>query len=140
MGYRRMDKRDLWRIYRRWRDGRSVSRIADNEARDRKTVREYIEALISVGVTSDGQELERPEFYRRVEPLLPKKNHRPTPVRDVLSPYRDEIFELIRRKTDPLKPKYAFETIKRKYGLTVSYTTFKRFARVEDLSTAARRR
>ncbi len=38
MGYRRMKKRDLWEIYRRWQAGQSLSHIAANERRDRKTV------------------------------------------------------------------------------------------------------
>ena len=40
MGYRRMNKRDLWVIYRRWRAGHPLSQIAEAERRDRKTVRE----------------------------------------------------------------------------------------------------
>jgi hypothetical protein len=35
MSYRKMCKRDLWEIYRRWQAGQSLSRIAANERRVR---------------------------------------------------------------------------------------------------------
>ena len=138
MGYRRMDKRDLWRIYRRWRDGQSLVRIAETENRDRKTVREYIEGLRGLGLTSDGAQVEQQEFYRRVGKLLPEQTERPTPAVDMLLAYRDELAEMITRKQDPLKPKYAFLTLKKKHDLSVSYETFKRFARREQLSQIGR--
>ncbi|MCK4515573.1 MAG: IS21 family transposase [Spirochaetaceae bacterium] len=139
MGYRKMDKRDLWRIYRRWRDRQSLSRIAESENRDRKTVREYIEGLEAVGLRLDGAPAEEQEFFRLIGKLLPEETERSTPARDLLWPYRDELAKMITRKQDPLKPKYAFQTLKRKYELSVSYETFKRFARTEGLSACERR-
>lgn len=136
MGYRRMDKRDLWRIYRRWRDGQSVSRIAGNEGRDRKTIRDYIEAMKRVGLSDEGQQEEEQEFYRLTAGLLPEHSERPTPARALLLPYRDELIEMIMRKTNALKPKYAFQTLKKKHDLAVSYETFKRFARHEGLTVS----
>lgn len=140
MGYRKMNKRDLWRIYRRWRDGQSLSRIGENEGRDRKTVREYIGELISVGLQTDGPPVTEEEFYRLVSGLLPEQTERPTPARDVLSAYRGELVEMITRKSDPLKPKYAFLTLKKKHDLAISYETFKRFAREEGIVASEPRR
>ena len=45
MGYRRMKKRDLWEIYRRWQAGQAISHIAAGEQRDRKTIRQYVEGF-----------------------------------------------------------------------------------------------
>jgi len=134
-----MDKRDLWRMYRRWRDGQSLARIAENESRDRKTVREYIERLSGLGLRADGAQEDQQEFYRLVGTILPEQTERRTPATDVLVRHRDELVEMITRRQDPLKPKYAYLTLRKKHGLEVSYGTFKRFARSEELSAATRR-
>jgi hypothetical protein len=54
MGYRRMKKRDLWEIYRRWQAGQSLSHIAVNERRDRKTVRYYLERFGNLDLAPSG--------------------------------------------------------------------------------------
>ena len=138
MGYRRMDRQDLWEIYRRWVAGHSVSHIAASEERDRKTVREYIAGLQSVGLTSEQPPIEQEEFDRRIAGLLPERTERAAPIRTRLEPYRQELERLITRKDEPLKPKTAFLVIKRKYDLEVSYETFKRFARVHRLGERER--
>jgi transposase len=140
MGYRRMTKRDLWEIYRRWRAGQSVTRIARSQGRDRKTVREYIEGMRRHGVQAEDAELGQQEFYRIVEALLPQQTDRPMPAREDLERHWVEIHEMINRSEDPLKPKSAFIVIKRKYQIAASYETFKRFARERGLSRAERRR
>jgi transposase len=134
MGYRRMNNRDLWEIYRRWQAGQTISHIANVEGRDRKTVREYLEGLESLGLKLDGIAVEQQHFYRLAKKLLPVQNNRGKPVREHLLPYRDELREMINRRKEPLKPKTAFLVVKKKYGLDVSYETFKRFARAEGLS------
>ena len=52
MSYRKMCKRDLWEIYRRWQAGQSLSRIAANERRDRKSVRQYLEGFEKLGLVA----------------------------------------------------------------------------------------
>jgi hypothetical protein len=63
MSYRRMRKQDLWEIYRRWQAGQSVSRIAANERRDRKTVRQYLEGFERLGLVTGQTAVERQRFY-----------------------------------------------------------------------------
>lgn len=140
MGYRRMNKRELARIYRRWREGQSISRIAETEARDRKTVREYIEAMTVVGLSVDGPRVEGEEFYRLVAGLLSERTDRAAPARDLLARYRGEIVEMTTRTVNPLKPKYAFLTLKLKHDLEVSYETFKRFMREEGIVSGEQER
>lgn len=139
MGYRRMDAQDLWEIYRRWVAGQSVSRMAAAEQRDRKTVREYITAMGSVGLKPEGEPLSREEFQRRTATLLPQKNERGAPMRERLEPHVDELRELVGRSADPLVAKNAFLVVQQKYDLQVSYETFKRFARDNRLGEQPRR-
>ena len=42
MGYKRMNKDDLYDLFRRWRKGHSISNVARAIASDCKTVRQYI--------------------------------------------------------------------------------------------------
>lgn len=134
MGYRRMKKRDLWEIYRRWQAGQGISHIAAGERRDRKTVRQYVEGFVELGLKPEPLAVDEQEFYRLCEGLLPARAERPAPGSEQLMPYRDELRALINHEKEPLKPKTAFLVISRKYALTASYATFKRFARQQGLS------
>ena len=134
MSYRKMRKQDLWEIYRRRRAGQSLSWISANERRDRKTVREYLRGLEQLGLKPGEKDVSRDEFFGRVEELLPKSAKRPAAGREELLRYKEELGELINRKKEPLKPKTAFEVVKRKHELGMSYETFKRFAREQGLS------
>ena len=129
MGYRRMKKRDLWEIYRRWQAGQSLSHIAVNERRDRKTVRYYLERFGNLGLAPSGTSMDDQQFYQVVQNLLPARNERPAPGSEQLLPHVNELRELINRSQEALKPKTAFLVVRTKYELSVSYATFKRFAR-----------
>jgi hypothetical protein len=139
MGYRRMDTQDLWEIYRRWVTGQTVSRMATAEQRDRRTVREYIAAMKSVGLMPEDGPITREEFHRRTAGLLPEKSERGAPMREKLEPHLVELQQLVGRSEDPLMPKNAFLVVKQKYDLQVSYETFKRFARQNKLGEQPRR-
>jgi len=139
MGYRRMNKRDLWEIYRRWQAGQAISHIAVGERRDRKTIRQYVEGFLELGLKPEGPDMDQQDFYRLVEGILPAKTERPAPGSEQLVLYRDELRALINHEKEPLKPKTAFLVVSRKYELTASYATFKRFARQQGLSTVERR-
>ena len=111
MSYRKMRKKDLWEIYRRWQAGQSVSRIAANERRDRKTVRQYLEGFEKLGLAAGQVRVDSQRFYRMVESLLPAHTERPSPGAEQLLRHEEELRELINRKKEPLKPKTAFEVV-----------------------------
>ncbi|MGO9410466.1 MAG: hypothetical protein ACLQCB_06895 [Spirochaetia bacterium] len=67
-----MNKRDLWEIYRRWQSRQTLSQIAGNEGRDRKTVRQYLKRLVAVGLKQSGAAVEQQHFYQVVGATLPK--------------------------------------------------------------------
>jgi hypothetical protein len=139
MSYRKMRKQDLWEIYRRWQAGQSLSRIAANERRDRKTVRQYLEGFQKLGLVAGEVPAERQRFYGIVERLLPARTERPSPGCEQLLRHKEELRDLINREKEPLKPKTAFKVVKTKYKPKVSYETFKRFVRQQGLKRAQRR-
>jgi hypothetical protein len=140
MGYRPMNKRDLWEIYRRWQDRQNLSCIAASEGRDRKTVREYLRRLAAAGLEQTGSAVEQQRFYQIVEGTLPARAVQRGATWGRLNEHAEELRELINRAKEPLKPKTAFLVVKSKYELQASYETFKRFARQQGLSRAERRR
>jgi hypothetical protein len=115
MSYRRMKHRDLWEIYRRWRAGQSLARIAAGERRERKTVRRYLRGFAELGLDRDGPGVKRQRFYELVTPLLAGSTPRPAPATDQWLRHRQELRELINRAKDPLKPKSAYLVLKAKY-------------------------
>ena len=140
MSYRAMNKRDLWEIYRRWQSRQTLSQIASNEGRDRKTVRQYLKRFAAVGLKQSGAAVEQQRFYELVGATLPARAVRRGPTWERLCHHADELRELINRGKEPLKPKTAFLVINSKYELGVSYETFKRFARHQGLSRKEPRR
>jgi transposase len=140
MGYRSMNKRDLWEIYRRWQSKQNLSQIASGEGRDRKTVRHYLKRLAAVGLEQAGAVVEEQRFYEVVGATLPARVVQPGPTWEQLCQHADELRELINRSKEPLKPKTAFLVINSKYELGASYETFKRFARQQGLNRKEPRR
>src|SRR5208337_1172644 len=127
-----MKKRDLWKIYRRWQAGQSISYIAAKERRDRKTVRNYLKGFRSLGLASSETLQKEQQFYKLVQKLVPKQKKRSAPARDQLLPHVDELRKLINPASEALNPKTAFQLVRAKYELSVSYETFKRFAREQE--------
>ena len=140
MSYRRMNHRDLWEIYRRWRAGHSLAGIAAGERRERKTVRRYLRGFAELGLDRNGHGVDRQRFYEMVTPLLAGNTRRPAPATEQWLPHRQELRELIGRAKDPLTPKNAYLVLKARYGLGGSYETFKRLARAEGLRRPERPR
>lgn len=131
MGYRRMNIHDLHAVYRRWKDGQSITNISDTEGFDRKTIRGYLQKFAENPELSSA-ELDTDALGRKLFELLPG-NKRSSPVKDELQNHLQEIIDLITDKDEPVKLKTAFRIIKKKYQLSGSYESFKIFAKKVDL-------
>lgn len=131
MGYRRMTTDDLLSIHRRWRVGQTISEISRQEGFDRKTVREYINRFVSVGLKPN-EAVEGPDLLTALSGLLPS-NERTHTVRDEFQKHEDEIIKLITADTEPVKPKTAYKILVRKYGVSGSYESFKGFMQTQDI-------
>jgi len=133
MGYRKMAKEDVYEIIRRWHAGQSTSRIAKTEGCDRKTVRKYIIKLLKAGVTRSEALPPKQKLYQIIGKVS-SVNKRPRSATEELARFEDELRELIHDPKEPVKPKTAFEIVKIKHNLEVSYETFKIFARQRALT------
>jgi transposase len=139
MGYRRMDKDDLYNVFRRWRGGYSISSIANATGSDRKTVRQYIGKFTEAGLSRQGPALEKEALYEAFSNILPA-TERAQPAREELQSYEKEIRRLIQDDKEPVKPKTAYRIIRAKYKIRASYVSFKRFVRAKGLSVKPTKR
>ena len=147
MGYRKMDKHVLKAIFRRWIDDQSISKIHLEEGFDRKTIRDYIKLFEAKGYRPGRQIVDTDVLDAVLEKLLPK-NSRGRNKRDLLTPYREELIQLVNpdalsegseQRSEPVKPKTAYLILVEKYKLKVSYETFKLYARQIGLVAKRRR-
>lgn len=132
MGYRHLATQDMYDIYRRWHGGQSISAIAKSTAIDRKTVRKYINRVLKAGLTRQNALVARENFFATAGGILPTLR-RSRNTRCLLEPYTEELRRLINDHDEPVKPKTAYLIISQKYELSVSYETFKIFAREHRL-------
>ena len=132
MGYRKMTPEDLYEIFRRWHAGQTIARIAKTESCTPKTIRKYINQLLKVGYTRNGECPDRVVFSVMVEKILPA-NERMKSATAQLAVHGEELQKLIHDPKEPVKPKTAFEIIQQKYRIRCSYETFKIFARQKGL-------
>lgn len=135
MGYRRMRTDELYEVYRRWRAEHSVSRMAEGIKCDRKTIREYVDKFSQAGLKREGTVGPKEEVLEVLSQIL-ARTERPTPVREELEKHEQELREMIQDEKEPLKPKTAYEVIKKKYGIQGSYESFKTFVREKDIARA----
>lgn len=128
MGYRHMTTDDLQEIFRRWHSCHTNSSIKKALGFDRNTIRHYISLFEATGLTQGCDLPEKQKLIQLFRAMLPLKARKRT-VRKHLEKYKEEIINLITRRVEPVKPKTAYLIIKEKYGLKVSYGTFKLFVR-----------
>ena len=135
MGFKRVDFMDIFEIIHRWYSGQKINHIAQNCDYDRKTVRKYILIANEIGISKDKPLPAKDELLTLLDPFLLNENQRPSPAQSLLKPHLQEVVDLINDPHNALKPKIAFEVICEKHNLDgkVSYSSFKRFAKVNDI-------
>lgn len=122
----------LYEIIKRWHHGQDLSDISRNTGKARKTLRKYIQKAEAAGICKDEALPDKNAMLSILKPLLEKRKVA-NPAKAVLLEYKQEVIDLMQDKEHPVKAKTAFEIITERYGLSVSYTSFKRFAREMDL-------
>lgn len=134
MAYKEIRIMDLREIIRRFQSGQNISQISDSLGRDRKTIRKYLSALAGRGIDPNLADLNSADL---IKVLLEITNEvkRAADKQIIFETYKEEIAELINRKTAPLKPKSAYRVILQKHDLKSksSYSSFKRFINAYNL-------
>jgi transposase len=142
MAFKEVQTVTIWEILYRWADRQSITSIAAAVGCDRKTVRSCIELARTIGL--DREHIipsRKEELLPRLHEAAHQRVHIKATGQMLLEAHVEEIVALINDVEHPLKPKTAFQVILRRYDLIgkVSYSSFKRLARVHGLSVKARR-
>ena len=128
MAYKRIRTMDIYQLISRWHSGYNITQISKTLALDRKTVRQYVSLARDAGIRRDQPLPEKSNLLKQFDTLIPDRKQQ-QPARELFLKHKDEIIQLVTDKQDPLKPKTAYEVICERYGVTASYTSFKRFVR-----------
>jgi transposase len=138
MAYNPKGVMDIHEIIRRWRAGNQISAISRAMGIDRKTVRSYIRSAEQAGIERESVVAPPDQLLSLLSGLTPCAE-RQKPACAQLEPYRDEILALISQKTDPVKPKTAYEImLVRHPEIQASYSSFKRLMRQWQVSSTPR--
>ena len=134
MGYRRMSKEDMYEILRRWHRGQSVSRIAEVEQCDRKTIQKYIQKFNATGLRIGKRLPDQEKIWEIITTKILPSVERRKPATEQLEPLVERMREMILDPKEPLKPKSVFMVLQAGHELDVSYETFKNFVRKRGLT------
>jgi len=131
MAYREWGMVELREILRRWVAGEGLRAIARDTGVDRKTVAEYVQVAITLGLRRGGapptdEQLAAILATRR--PGRPPTAEAPSPEIAALAPYRDRIQRWL---TDDALRLTKIHRRLRTEGVQVSYSTLYRFARAQ---------
>ena len=133
MAFKRITMLDVFEILRRWHNDQSITHISQTLDYDRKTIRKFIQAAKARGIARDTALPPKDHIIELLKDLA-ITNHRPATAQQTLIPYLDEITELINDNQNPLKPKMAFEVVCERHDVSVSYSSFKRFVRANQIT------
>src|SRR5207247_8265901 len=132
MGYRELHRMEIEEVVRRWQAGESQRAIARATGLARETVKKYLAAAISLGVSATGPPPSEPVLVelRRLGVVATQPVHRLAPQMATLEPYREQIAAwldqdhlLLTRIQELLEPN----------GGKAKYTTLRRFVRQAGL-------
>ena len=125
---------DITEIIRRWQSGKSIRAIKRETGCDRETIGKYISLSLSCGLNREikltGEEI---KTIFSNEPAVSTSRSEKT---DILLKHADEFKKLVTDKDNPLKAKSTFEVLseRHEFSSSVSYTTFKRFAKTHGIA------
>ena len=132
MGYRELHRMEIEEVVRRWQAGESQRAVARATGLARETVKKYLAAAVSLGLSGTGPPPNDSVLIelRRLGVVATQPVHRLAPQMAMLEPYRDQIAMwldqdqlLLTRIQELLEP----------YGVQVKYTTLRRFVRQAGL-------
>jgi transposase len=132
MAFKKIILMDIYEIIRRWHGKQNICSISQVTGYDRKTIRRYVNAAKSLGLSEDKDLPDKEDITSLLKGVVNERTY-VQPAREILFLYRDEIIDLIVNSEYKLLPKIAFEVICTKHDLfeKVSYSSFKRFFRIQ---------
>jgi transposase len=132
MGYRELHRMEIEEVIRRWQAGESQRAIARATGVARETVKKYLVAAISLGLSATGPPPSDALLIelRRLGVVATQPAHRLAPRMATLEQYREQIATWLDYDHLPLT---RIQELLLQDGVTVTYTTLRRFVRQAGL-------
>ena len=135
MAFKTISTMRISEILRRWHAGHSISTISLDLRYDRKTVREYINKAIALGLNPDSPLPIESELI----PMIQRTRNvggRVQSAQSYITPFKDQINAYLTDRDNKLKPKSVYEVLcenNEAFSRNVSYSSFKRYIRIQKL-------
>jgi transposase len=124
MAFREVFRVEIIEIMRRWQAGTSIRGLARASGLSRNTIRKYILAAESGGLTRDGPPPTESQIIALVQLNVAGRHPATMPVESLLSPWADQIHRWL--KDERLRLTRIQELLER-HGCAVAYTSLRRF-------------
>src|SRR5271157_356332 len=111
-----------------WHKGMKIQHISRSLGLDRKTVRKYLGMARSLGITQGGALPDEQELAGKLKGLVKARDIAyDAPALDLVARYKDDIEKLLEDKN--ITAKQVWRLLKETHGITVGYSTVKRYLR-----------
>ncbi len=111
-----------------WHQGMKIQHISRSLGLDRKTVRKYLGMARSMGITQGEAVPDEQELVRKLGTLMHNQQTAyERPALDLLAPHQEEIGAWLKDKE--MTAKQVWRLLKETYGITIGYSTIKRYLR-----------
>jgi hypothetical protein len=122
-------------ILRRWHAGHPISTISLDLRYDRKTIREYINKAIALGLTQDSPLPIESELIPMIQSTR-NVGGRVQSAQSFITPFKEQIKAYLTDRDNKLKPKSVYEVLcenNEAFSRNVSYSSFKRYIRIQKI-------
>jgi transposase len=129
MARRKVAMNEIVEIIYHWHKGNSIKGIQRSLKFARKTIRKYIHMAQQLGVRREKPFPKEQELITGLRLLSRSPSLYKTPAIDSLAPYRDQIRQWL--EGDHITAKQIWRLLREEHGLSVGYSTVKRYLRRE---------
>jgi transposase len=129
MARRRIEVNEIVEIIYHWHKGNTIRGIKRALGFDRKTIRKYIQIAQELGVKRGGDFPDEQELVKALKCYNKSPCLYESPAMDCIVPYRWQIEEWLEDRH--MTAKQIWRLLKEDYGLTVGYSTVKRYLKRE---------
>jgi transposase len=128
MARRDIPMNEVMEVLYQWHKGRKIAQISQSLGVDRKTVRKYLGAIKSLGITREKQLPDEQELVKRLKDLKNTAVYE-HPVLDLVAQHRTDIEKWIAQQH--ITGKQIWRLLKENFHIDAGYTTIRRYLKKE---------
>src|SRR3990172_2345063 len=124
MAYEEVSRVEVTEIIRRWQAGATIRGLARAFGLSRNTIKKYILAAQSIGLTNNGPPPTESQIVSLVQLNVAGRHPATIPTESILSPWADQIHRWLKDERLELT---RIQELLEKHNCTVAYTSLRRF-------------